>query len=104
MQVRESVRAQARATIGAPPPHSAPPRSYFAHDATQLFCGSLLCCAIASPALADVTLKSKGSGTGMVGAMSGDMTQYVKGAKMRTDQTTGAGRQTTTIIDAARGR
>jgi hypothetical protein len=65
------------------------------------FCGAacLLCSAIASPALADVTLKSKASGTGMVGAVTGDMTQYVKGLKIRTDQTTGAGRLTTTIID-----
>jgi hypothetical protein len=62
---------------------------------------ALLCCAIASPALADVTLKSKGTGTGMVGAVAGDMTQYVKGLKSRTDQTSGAGRQTSTIIDIA---
>jgi len=68
---------------------------------TRLFGMSLLCCAVASPALADVTLKSKGTGTGMVGAMSGDMTQWVKGHKTRIDQTTGAGRQTTTIIDIA---
>lgn len=60
---------------------------------------SLFCCAIASPAHADVTLKSKGGGTGMVGAVSGDMTQYVKGLKTRTDQTTGGGKHTTTIID-----
>lgn len=66
---------------------------------TRLFGLSLLCCAIAAPALADVTLKSKGSGTGMIGAVSGDMTQYVKGLKIRIDQTTGKGRQTTTIID-----
>ena len=66
---------------------------------TRLFGLSLLCCAIASPARADVTLKSKGSGTGMVGAVSGDMTQYVKGLKIRIDQTTGKGKQTTTIID-----
>ena len=36
---------------------------------TRLFGLSLLCCAIAAPALADVTLKSKGSGTGMIGAI-----------------------------------
>lgn len=66
---------------------------------TRLFGLSLLCCAVASPALADVTLKSKGGGTGMVGAVSGDMTQYVKGLKTRIDQTSGKGRQTTTIID-----
>jgi hypothetical protein len=66
---------------------------------TRLFGLSLLCCAVASPVLADVTLKSKGGGTGMVGSVSGDMTQYVKGLKTRIDQTTGKGRQTTTIID-----
>jgi hypothetical protein len=66
---------------------------------TRLFGLSLLCCAVASPSLADVTLKSKGSGTGMVGAVGGDMTQYVKGLKTRVDQTTGKGKQTTTIID-----
>jgi hypothetical protein len=59
-----------------------------------------LCILSASPALADVTLKSKGSGKGMVGAVVGDMTQYLKGTKMRSDQTLGAGRQITTIIDA----
>ena len=62
---------------------------------------ALLCCAVASPALADVTLKSKATGTGMVGAVAGDMTQYIKGLKTRSDQTTGAGRQTSTIIDLA---
>ena len=55
----------------------------------------------ASPVSADVTLKSKSSGKGMVGAMVGDMTQYVKGTRTRTDQTAGAGKQTSTIIDAA---
>jgi uncharacterized protein YggU (UPF0235/DUF167 family) len=62
---------------------------------------SLLCLAIAIPAHADVTIKSKGGGSGMVGAMSGDMTQYIKGLKVRIDQTTGKGRATTTIIDLA---
>jgi Domain of unknown function (DUF4412) len=62
---------------------------------------ALLCCAVASPALADVTLKSKRSGTGMVGAAAGDMTQYIKGLKTRTDQTSGAGKETTTIVDLA---
>jgi hypothetical protein len=59
----------------------------------------LLSFGIASPALADVTVKSKGTGAGMVGGMSGDMTQYIKGLKMRNDQTTGQGRRMTTIID-----
>jgi hypothetical protein len=61
---------------------------------------AVLCTALASPASADVTVKSKGSGKGMVGGAVGDMTQYLKGGKMRMDQTTGAGRATTTIIDA----
>jgi hypothetical protein len=69
---------------------------------TQLFCGFLLCCAIASPAFADVTMKSKASATGaMAAAMASDKVDYVKGAKMRTDQTTGAGKKMTTIIDAS---
>jgi len=61
---------------------------------------AVLCTALASPALADVTVKTKGSGKGMVGGAVGDMTQYLKGGKMRMDQATGAGRSTTTIIDA----
>lgn len=69
---------------------------------TQLFCGSLLCCAIASPAFADVTLKSKASASGaMAAAVAGEKIEYVKGAKMRTDQTTGAGKKMTTIVDAS---
>jgi len=64
-------------------------------------CAALVCTALASPASADVTLKSKSSGKGMMGAMAGDMTQSVKGQKMRIDQTTGPGRQTTTIIDGS---
>jgi hypothetical protein len=68
---------------------------------TRLFGIALLCCATASPALADVTVKSKATGTGMVGAVAGDMTQYIKGLKTRTDQTTGTGKHTTTIIDIA---
>ncbi|HET7220591.1 MAG TPA: DUF4412 domain-containing protein [Vicinamibacterales bacterium] len=62
---------------------------------------ALACSAMASPAAADVTLKSKSSGTGMTGAMAGDMTQYVKGTRTRTDQTMGNGTQTSTIIDVA---
>jgi hypothetical protein len=37
----------------------------------------------------------------MVSAAAGDTTQYIKGLKIRTDQTTGSGSQTTTIIDMA---
>jgi Domain of unknown function (DUF4412) len=61
---------------------------------------ALLCLALASPAAADVTTKHKSGGKGMGGMMSGEMTQYVKGLKMRTDQNLG-GHETTTIIDVA---
>jgi hypothetical protein len=67
----------------------------------RVFGMSLLCCAVASPTLADVTVKSKGSGSGAVGAKFGDMTQQIKGQKVRTDQTTGQGRPLSTIIDLA---
>jgi hypothetical protein len=59
----------------------------------------LISLALASPAIADVTLKQKSSGKGMGAVASGDSTQYVKGLKIRNDQTIG-GNQTTTIIDA----
>ena len=49
-------------------------------------------------------MKSKGGATGMVGDMTGDMTQYIKGMKTRTDQTSGKGRLTSTIIDMAAKR
>jgi hypothetical protein len=62
---------------------------------------SLLCCAVASPVLADVTVKSKGTSAGMVGAKVGDMTQQIKGHKVRIDETTGEGRHISTIIDIA---
>jgi Domain of unknown function (DUF4412) len=60
----------------------------------------LLCLGLAAPATADVTTKHKSGGKGMGGMMSGEMTQYVKGLKMRTDQNL-AGQETTTIIDIA---
>jgi hypothetical protein len=53
-----------------------------------------------SPATADVTVRLKNSGKGPMGAaMGGEMTQQIKGAKMRTDQTVGSD-PTSTIIDA----
>ncbi len=67
----------------------------------RVFGISLLCCAVASPVVADVTVKSKGTSAGMVGAKVGDMTQQIKGQKVRIDQTTGEGRQ---IIDNHRHR
>ena len=47
----------------------------------RVFGISLLCCAVASPVVADVTVKSKGTSAGMVGAKVGDMTQQIKGQK-----------------------
>jgi hypothetical protein len=59
----------------------------------------LISLALASPAAADVTMKQKTAGKGMV-AMSGESTLYLKGAKMRTDQTVG-GSNKSTILDAS---
>ncbi len=89
---------QSRYNWNALPGTPAPPWSY-AHDIHSTLSASLFAAPSPRPALADVTLKSKGGGTGMVGAVSGDMTQYIKGLKIRTDQLTGKGRETTTIID-----
>ena len=66
-----------------------------------LFSTTVLCCAIATPALADVTIKSKGGSTSPAGAASGVTTQYIKGTKVRIDQAAGQGMETTTIIDMA---
>lgn len=66
---------------------------------SRLCCALALSLAFASPAVADVTTKQKMGGKGMGGMMSGESTQYVKGVKMRTDQTV-SGKATTTIIDA----
>lgn len=63
---------------------------------TALF---LIAALAAAPASAQVTLTQKTSGTGMGQNMSGDSVQYIKGAKMRTDQTMG-GKKTSVIIDA----
>jgi hypothetical protein len=61
--------------------------------------GFVLSLAMTTPAAADITLVQKTSGKGFGGMMSGDSKQYLKGTKMRTDQTIG-GDETTTIIDA----
>jgi Domain of unknown function (DUF4412) len=58
----------------------------------------VLCAAMAAQAAADVTIKQKVTGTGMM-ASSGDGSQYIKGTRMRMDQTAG-GNETSTIIDA----
>jgi hypothetical protein len=53
----------------------------------------------ATPALADVTMKQKTGGQGLGSMGAGESTQYIKGLRIRTDQTTG-GTQTSVIIDA----
>src|SRR5262245_52893986 len=67
----------------------------------RLFGVLVLSLACATPALADVTLKQKSGGQGMAAAAAGETTQYVKGLRIRTDQTIG-GNQTSTIIDASK--
>jgi hypothetical protein len=59
---------------------------------------ALVCAAMVQPAFADVTMKQKTSGKGMGAAAAGETTQYVKGLKIRTDQSVG-GKITSTIID-----
>jgi hypothetical protein len=66
---------------------------------TRLCTTVLISLALASPASADVTTKQKTGGKALTGAMSGESTQYIKGLKMRVDQTI-SGKATTTIIDA----
>lgn len=58
----------------------------------------VMCAAMAAPAAADVTLKQKVTGKGMV-ASSGESMQYIKGTRMRLDQAT-TGSENSTIIDA----
>lgn len=61
--------------------------------------GSLIVWAlVATPAAADVTFTQKMSGKSMMGALSGESIQQIKGTRMRSDQTIG-GEQTSTIID-----
>jgi hypothetical protein len=62
---------------------------------------ALLSIAVASPVMADVTLKQKAGGTGLgAAAAAGEMTQYVKGLKIRTDQMM-SGKMTSTVMDAS---
>ncbi|MBA3948814.1 MAG: hypothetical protein H0X44_02585 [Acidobacteria bacterium] len=66
----------------------------------KIYAALLLATAVtASPAAAQVTLTEKTTGTGMGQNMSGEGKQYIKGTKMRTDQTMG-GKRTSVIIDA----
>src|SRR5262245_11365763 len=61
---------------------------------------TLVCSAIATPAVADITLKQKNGGSGIGVAAAGETIQYVKGLKIRTDRTAD-GKTTSMIIDIA---
>jgi hypothetical protein len=63
-------------------------------------CALAAALACAAPAAADVTFKRKMDGKMMTGTMSGTSVQYVKGTKMRDDQTM-AGAEMSSIIDVA---
>jgi hypothetical protein len=69
----------------------------------QISIAAVCAALIAAPAAADVTLKQKHGGKGMGASMAGEGVQYIKGTKMRTDQTMG-GKKITVIIDAAAQR
>jgi len=58
---------------------------------------------LAAPAAADVTFKRKMDGRMMTGSMAGTSVQFIKGTKMRDDQTIG-GSERSTIIDVASQR
>jgi hypothetical protein len=60
---------------------------------------ALACAVVSAPAFADVTLKQKTGGNGIGVAAAGESTQYVKGLRLRTDQSID-GKTTSTIIDA----
>jgi Domain of unknown function (DUF4412) len=61
---------------------------------------TVLSALLAAPAFADVTVNQKTSGKGPIGAAAaGDSVQYLKGSKMRIDQTRGDD-ETSMIIDA----
>ena len=61
---------------------------------------AFLCSALALPAFADVTLKQKTGGKGMGVPGAGESTQYVKGLKIRIDQSND-GKMTSTVMDAS---
>lgn len=69
----------------------------------QMGCAVVTALALAAPAAADVTFKRKLDGKMMTGAMSGTSVQYIKGMKMRDDQTM-MGNEMSTIIDVATGQ
>jgi hypothetical protein len=63
-------------------------------------CAVLACSLAAADAFADVTLKQKTGGKGMMAAAGdGESTVYLKGLKFRTDQTSG-NRRTSMLMDA----
>jgi hypothetical protein len=66
---------------------------------SRVFAAVLATLSCATPVLADVTMKQKTGGQGLGSMAAGESTQYIKGLRIRTDQTI-AGNQTSTIIDA----
>lgn len=68
--------------------------------ALRTACALTAAMACAAPAAADVTFKRKMDGKMMTGTISGTSVQYIKGTKMRDDQTM-AGAEMSSIIDVA---
>jgi hypothetical protein len=66
--------------------------------AVRVVCSALLVATLAAPAAADVTLKTKTGGKMMTMNLDGSGVQYIKGTRMRQDQSNAMG-QTSTIID-----
>src|SRR5262245_29873683 len=58
----------------------------------------VLCTAMAAPASADLTVKEKVTGKGMMAIAGGENTKYIKGTRMRVDNAAG-GNETSMIID-----
>jgi hypothetical protein len=64
----------------------------------RIACALLAAAAIAAPAAADVTFRRKNDGRVMTGSLAGTSVQYIKGTKMREDQTIG-GTEHSSIVD-----
>jgi hypothetical protein len=69
-------------------------------QAVRVISVCLVCVSLAGTASADVTIKQKLGGKSMMGPISGESVQYIKGLKMRNDMKL-MGADTSTILDAA---
>jgi hypothetical protein len=75
-------------------------RTVTGYCCARVMTATALSALLAAPVFADVTVNQKTTGKGPIGAAaSGDSIQYLKGSKMRIDQTRGDD-ETSTIIDA----